>query len=153
MGSQRHRSFLCLFSNRIHEPSNTRKHCCTSFENCSCLALPSSVQSSLDPLWRNDPLASAIAFPPAQQNQIPTRPQQQQGSEVWTHSCQTTPWQAPRWPFKLANQNVQESRGSASNDWQSSCSPPSSTASSTDTNLECKHQLGSRVSTRVDKTI
>ena len=88
------------------------------------LALPSAAQSALDPLWRNDPWASAMALRPAQQNQVPTRPQQPQGSEVWTHSGHPTSWQTPRWPFELTGQNSQESRGSAPNDWQSSCSPP-----------------------------
>ena len=87
------------------------------------LALSITVQPSLDPLRGCDPWASAIAWRLVQQTQIPFWPGQHQGSEVWTHSCQSQPWQTPRWPFELTHQNLQEPRGLASNDWQSSSSP------------------------------
>ena len=66
-------------------------------------ALPSTVQSPLDPLSVNDPWASAVAVRPVQQQhqmQVPFWPQLQ-GTEFWPQTGQSQQWPTPRSPLGL----------------------------------------------------
>ena len=91
------------------------------------LTLPSTAHQSLDPLWGNDLSASAVALGLAQQQQqlqIPFWPQQQQGSEMWPHSCQSQTRQTPRWPLGMARPTPPTPQGMTSHRWTSPSPPP-----------------------------
>ena len=83
-------------------------------QTVAALPLPSTAQSSLDPLSVNDPWASTVAVRPAQQQhqtQVPFWPQPQQ-------------WSTPRSPLGLTGPPPTTLQGMSANNLQSPLPPP-----------------------------
>ena len=90
-------------------------------QTVAALPLPSTVQSSLDPLLVNDPWASAVAVRPVQQQhqtQVPFWPQLQ-GTDFWPQQ-----WSTPRSPLGLTGPPPTTLQGMSANNWHSPFPPP-----------------------------
>ena len=96
-------------------------------QTAAALHLPSTVQSSLDPLSVNDPWASAVAVRPVQQQQhqtqVPLWPQLQ-GTEFWPQTGQPQQWSTPRSPLGLTGPPPTTLQGMSADNWQSPLPPP-----------------------------
>ena len=95
-------------------------------QTAAAFPLPSTVQSSLDPLSVNDPWASAVAARPVQQQhqaQVPFWPQLQ-GTEFWPQTDQPQHWSTSRSPHGLTGPPPTTLQGMSANNWQSPLPPP-----------------------------
>ena len=96
-------------------------------QTAAALPLPSTVQSSLDPLSVNDPWASAVFVRPVQQQQhqtqVPFWPQLQ-GTEFWPQTGQPQQRSTPRSPLGLTGPPPTTLQGMSANNWQSPLPPP-----------------------------
>ena len=94
-------------------------------QTVAALPLPSTVQSSLDPLSVNDLGASAVAARLVQQHQtqVPFWPQHQE-TEFWPQTGQLQQCSTPRSPLGLTGPPPTTLQGMSANNWQSPLPPP-----------------------------
>ena len=94
-------------------------------QTVAALPLPSTAQSSLDPLSLNYPWASAVVVRLVQQHQtqVPLWPQLQ-GTRFWPQTGQPQQWSTPRSPLGLTGPPPTTLQGMSANNLQSPLPPP-----------------------------
>ena len=93
-------------------------------QTAAALLLPSTVQSSLDPLSVNDPWASAVETCTTVTSDANAILATSSGTEFWPQTGQPQQWSTPRSPLGWTGPPPTTLQGLSANNWQSPLPPP-----------------------------